>query len=381
MVVSLRRYLVLLFGISNIFLVGFRYYKNFLPALAAIRQLFNFRKKVHNNKSWPKIYLANGKYFISINVPGFPSLAFNKHIKNELTISRPFTNHTGHLQLAVFSITCRCPLKCRHCFEWERINGSEFLSLNQLKKIQQKIEAYGVCLIQYTGGEPMVRINDLIELLKVKSSTIDSWIFSSGYNLTRENAMRLRNAGLTGVVLSLDHWDAKKHNSFRKSDLAFNWVVSAAENVVQANLAFSLSLCATREFVSRDNLFKYLYLAQKLNAGFIQILEPRKVGRFNYEDVSLNSEQVKTIEDFMTEVNNNQEYKKMPAIIFPGYHQRKFGCSGAGHRFIYVDSKGDIHACPFCQEAGGNCLQNELPLLIDKLKIKGCHEFSKVLLS
>lgn len=380
MILALKRYLVLFWGALTIFLVALRCYKSIFKAVTAIRRHAEFRKKVHGHQRYPKYYHANGKYFMSMNIPGFPSVAFDKFIRNELNIFYPYKSQQAHLQLAVFSITSLCPLKCRHCFEWDRINGSELLSVDQLKIIQEKIEDYGVCQIQYTGGEPMVRINDLIELLKHKSESTDSWVFSSGYNLTLANANRLKEAGLTGIVLSLDHWDAAKHNDFRRNDHAFDWAVAAAGNVVEADLALSLSICPTREFVSKENLFKYLQLAHRLKAGFIQILEPRKVGRFKSEDVSLYPEQMKMLEYFMLEVNNNRKYRRMPTVIYPGYHQRILGCAGAGHRYIYVDSAGNIHACPFCQGTTGNCLENDMFGLIERLKTRGCHEFQKVLI-
>lgn len=381
MILALKRYLVIFRGMLTIFLVALKCYKNIFKAFTAIRRHADFRKKVHGHQRYPKYYHANGKYFMSMNIPGFPSVAFNKFIRNELNIFFPYKFQPAHLQLAVFSITSLCPLKCRHCFEWDRLNGSELLSVDQLKIIQKKIEDYGVCQIQYTGGEPMVRINDLIELLKFKSATTDSWVFSSGYNLTLANANQLKEAGLTGIVLSLDHWDAAQHNDFRRNEHAFDWAVAAAGNVVKADLALSLSICPTREFVSKENLFKYLQLAHRLKAGFIQILEPRKVGRFKSEDVSLHPEQVKMLEDFMLEVNNNRKYRRMPTVIYPGYHQRILGCAGAGHRYIYVDSAGNIHACPFCQGTTGNCLGNDMFELIERLKTRGCHEFQKVLIT
>jgi MoaA/NifB/PqqE/SkfB family radical SAM enzyme len=380
MVFSIKRYLVLCFGILNIFLVALICYGNIFKARKGVNRLFTFRKKVHHHEGFPKYYHANGRFFMDMNIPGFPSKAYNKFFRNELNIELPYNNHPGHLMVAVFSVTCRCPLRCRHCYEWDRINGKESLSLDQLKTIQKKIEDYGVCQIQYTGGEPMVRMDDMIELLQAKSPVTDYWMFTSGYNITLSNALKLKKAGLTGIILSLDHWNAKVHNDFRGSERAFDWAVTAAGNIVQADLAFSLSLCPTREFVSRENLFKYLDLACELKAGYIQILEPRKVGHFKSEDVALYPEQVKTLEDFMIEVNNDQKYRKMPTIIFPGYHQRKFGCLAAGYRLIYVDSNGNIHACPFCQGLTGNCLEKALPELIEKIQRKGCHEYSKALI-
>jgi len=375
----LRRLLVMFGGISTIYLLALGCYRNVFKAHKSVMGIFKFREKVNGFQKLPKYYRANGRFFMSMNIPGFPSKAFCQFIRNELNIAAPFNSVHNLLQMAVFSVTSKCPLNCLHCFEWERIHGSEYLSLEQLLQIQHKIESYGVCQIQYTGGEPMVRVNDLIELIKATLPTTDCWIFSSGFNFSLENACRLKKAGLTGVVLSLDHWKANEHNQFRQSDKAFSWVTAAAENIVKANLALSLSLCPTRDFVTRENLFNYLFLAEKLKAGFIQILEPRKAGKYKDLDVSLNQDHLTVLEEFTFEVNNNREYSEMPTIFFPGFHQRKFGCAGAGHRFLYIDSKGNTHACPFCQGSVGSCLDKEFSQLVDDLKSKGCPEFHKTL--
>ena len=94
------------------------------------------------------------------------------------------------------------------------------------------------------------------------------------------------------------------------------------------------------------------------------------------------AENKKTMEkqgvDFVNEMNNHPKYSDMPTILFPGYHQREFGCFGGGDRFLYIDSKGNLNACPFCQESAGSCLDNDLTLLINNLKAKGCPKFPKV---
>ncbi len=61
--------------------------------------------------------------------------------------------------------------------------------------------------------------------------------------------------------------------------------------------------------------------------------------------------------------------------MFPGFGQRQVGCLGAGNRYMYIDSKGDIHACPFCQGAAGNALNDSLEEAIARLKKNGCHMF------
>lgn len=375
MVIDFKRFFWLFFGIFHIYFIAWKKYRNIFRACKSCSRLFNSRKNIFGFKSLPKYYRANGRFYLSLNIPGFPSKAFDQFVVNQLILTLPADNQKPNLQTVVFSVTSKCPLQCLHCFEWERLNGHEYLSLDELLRIQKKIESFGVTQIQYTGGEPMARIDDLTELIKSTQPTTDTWIFTSGFNFSLENALLLKNAGLTGVTISLDHWSSEGHNHFRQSKHAFDWVTTAAQNAVRADLALSLSLCPTKEFVSMDNLFRYLELAHQLKAGFVQILEPRKVGRFIDQEIELDREQVETITDFMLEVNNNRKYKHMPTIVFQGYHQRKTGCFGAGNLFLYVDSMGHIHACPFCQGSAGNCLNEDFSMLVKKLKSIGCHKF------
>ena len=378
MIKSVKRILVLTWAISVICLIALKCYKNLFKAIKGIHGIFVFRKKMNRFNKLPKYYHANKRYFMTMNIPGFPSESFNRFISIELNKSLPFQKDSSDLQLAVLSITSRCPMHCLHCYEWERINGNEYLTLEQLLEIQRRIEKYGVSQIQYSGGEPMIRINELTELIKATLSTTDTWVFSSGYNFKIENVLRLKQAGLTGIVLSLDHWKPEGHNHLRQSDRSFDWVSEAARQIVRADLALSLSLCATRDFVNRENLLNYVVYARNLKAGFIQILEPRKVGHFKNSDVELYPDQINLINDFVNEMNNHPKYSDMPTILFPGYHQREFGCFGGGDRFLYIDSKGNLNACPFCQESAGSCLDNDLTLLINNLKAKGCPKFPKV---
>ena len=42
-------------------------------------------------------------------------------------------------------------------------------------------------------------------------------------------------------------------------------------------------------------------------------------------------------------------------MLYHGYHQNRIGCF-AGSRSIYIDSVGDVHACPFCHTKSYNIL-------------------------
>jgi MoaA/NifB/PqqE/SkfB family radical SAM enzyme len=74
-------------------------------------------------------------------------------------------------------------------------------------------------------------------------------------------------------------------------------------------------------------------------------------------------------------VNSSGKLRNYPVLTYPGYHQRKTGCLGAGNRYFYIDSTGEIHACPFCQGSAGSAVTGQLEPALTLLREKGCREF------
>jgi MoaA/NifB/PqqE/SkfB family radical SAM enzyme len=351
-------------------------YPNPLKARKAIRLLREKRDSFTGTPGTAKFFYANNRFFFNPNVPGCPSLSYNKFITNELNNLLSIKDVHSRLTTSIFSVTRKCPLRCRHCFEWERLDDSESLSIDNLKLILKKLQGYGVSQIQIGGGEPMVRFRDLITLIECAEKGTDFWLLTSGYNLSYEKALQLKKAGLTGVRISLDHWDPGKHNDFRGNQKAFAWATDAARNSRKAGLAMGLAVCLLKENLSEDFLHSYLQFAKSLKASFIMLLEPRETGHFKDEDVRLTEESMKFLDGFYLKVNSEPEFEKYPAVVFPGYHQRRIGCFGAGIRYFYIDSEGSAHACPFCQEKMGNCLEEDLKDIISRIRQRGCFIYS-----
>ena len=67
-----------------------------------------------------------------------------------------------------------------------------------------------------------------------------------------------------------------------------------------------------------------------------------------------------------------------PTMMYHGFHQRRVGCY-SGSRSVYVDSAGDVHACPFCHNKSYNIIDlvrknvSQLPAKENK-----CPQFGKI---
>jgi MoaA/NifB/PqqE/SkfB family radical SAM enzyme len=360
--------------VINILFLIVKILKNPFTGIKTLKRLQKKRGTVQGLQGFKKYIRSGHRYFFSENVPGWPSAAFNGFFRAEMSRAIDQKKRPP-LSTVIFAITSRCRLGCLHCYEWDNISGKDKLTYENLKEIIAKIKEYGVNHIQLSGGEPMERFNDLADLIRFSQESTDMWMLTSGFGLTPEKARELRNAGLTGADISLDHWNEDEHNKSRNSTKSFYWAREAVRNCTKESIATTLSLCAFRSFVTRDNLIKYADLAREWGVGFIRILEPREAGRYKGKDITLGKERTDLLEAFFRDFNTSDKFIDYPIVTYPAYNQRRMGCFGAGNRYLYINSKGEIHACPFCQNSAGNAIHVKIEDAVSVLRSYGCQKY------
>ncbi len=363
----------------HIILIALRIYINPLKVIKVLRDLESLRRKYMGDFPIKKLFKIDGRYYWDMHAPGWPSKAFIKYNEGEMNRIITFRPIEDYLNSMIFAITKKCPLNCQHCYEWGVINQEEKLTLEDLKSIIDLFQSRGKGLaqIQLSGGEPLSRYSDIIELLLAAKPGTDYWLVSSGYNLTPKKAEMLKSAGLCGIAFSLDHFNEADHNAFRGSNQSYHWILEAIKNAHGVNLVVILSLCVTKEFTTEENLMRYAEFAKHLGAAFILLVEPRAVGRYAGKDVFLSVEQEKILEDFYLKVNFDRKYRDLPAVSYHGYHQRRIGCFGGSSRYVYVDTDGNLQTCPFCQKKYGNVLNGSLTEKTSRMKYNGCQPFKQ----
>lgn len=355
----------------NIIVLALYYFKNPIRAFRFYFKIKNKASDYRGSSQVIKYVKADGRYFLSYAAPGFPSMAFNRYILNNFKMEDE-KNDDVTLDVLIFGITKKCGYQCEHCFEWEILNKPETMSRENLLSVIHSFQEFGLSQIQLSGGEPMNRIEDVIYLLQNMKKGSDIWIYTSGYHLTHERSAALKKAGLTGVIVSLDHWVPELHDQFRGKQNAFEWAEKAAANARSNNLVVCLSLCATKEFVSKHNLEQYMELAKRWSISFIQILEPKAVGHFEGKDISLSSDQIALLEDFLIQYNFEKTYRAYPILMYHGFYNRRVSCGGAGRHFVYVDTDGDVNDCPFCKRKAFSALHDDIRANLRKMVLRGC---------
>jgi len=331
-----------------------------------LQRLPKFLSKFKTNK----LVYFNGSIFLDCFAPPWPSVAFNRIVDG---LVRRFTsvdfNWMDFTAALIISITKKCVYRCEHCYAIQTLGTEDILSVQQLLKIAKGFQKLGIGVIAWEGGEPLLRFDELLTLIKSTTPYSDAWIATTAYGLTHEKARNLREAGVSAAIISIDHYDRKKHNEFRRNKSAFDMAVKGVRIFRESGILPNICVCATRNLMEEDGLWKYLELAKKIGVGFIQILDATPSGNYIEKDVLLTNKQINAIKKFHIAVNTDPRYRDYPSISARALLESDdfYGCT-AGNALIYVDSSGNLQACDLLQISFGNVLEEGVDTVYKRMK-------------
>ena len=338
----------------NIFFIAIFWLRNPKKIWKIFFAMLELREKIWGG-NMKKLYRVDGKYYYSIYAAGWPSKTYTAVVKRELQRHTSPNLSAEKPSFIFLAITRKCPMRCEHCFEWDNLNQKESFTKEDLIDTVKLYQKQEVLQIHFSGGEPMVRIKDLLEVISYARKKSECWVLTSGFNMTQENARLLKQAGCKGVVISIDHHIPEMHNLFRGHAASFQNAVQAVHHAKQNGLVTAISVCATKQFLNGGHIMPYIEFAKNIGVQFVQVLEPRNIGHYEGKDVSLEEKHIVLLEKIFKSINHDAAYQNYPTMMYHGFHQRRIGCF-AGSRSVYIDSAGDVHACPFCHTKSYNII-------------------------
>ena len=142
------------------------------------------------------------------------------------------------------SVTDRCNFRCTYCMPreifgpgYQFLDRAEILSYEEITRLARIFIAHGVEKIRLTGGEPLVRkdLDSLIAQLRATPGLRDLTLTTNG-SLLRNQARKLKAAGLERITVSLDSLDDAVFQSMNDSGVPASVVLDGIEAAREAGL-------------------------------------------------------------------------------------------------------------------------------------------------
>lgn len=280
---------------------------------------------------------------------------FNKYI----------TDHNGVATIPrgiILNYSNACNFHCDQCFtESPTCPTKGILSKEILADLADQADQLGMYEILIEGGEPLI-CKDLYEIIQIFGAhRFYMAMTTNGYLLTPEVAKRLKDAGMSRVVISLDSTKPEVHDSYRGMKGAYEHALLALENVKNAGMQPSVNFLVGHYNIDSGEIEEVCDFCEEqgYQMGLV-VATPTGNWRGKYE-VMLTEEDTRYLESL------RGKYRNIWRDIWPPFANKKVDVSGciAVNR-PYINPYGDVMPCSYLHMKLGNILEQPLKEILEK---------------
>ena len=158
------------------------------------------------------------------------------------------------IDYARISITDRCNLYCTYCRpdHEEMLSHEEILRYEEILRVCKILTTLGIDKFKITGGEPLVRkgCSDFIRELK-KTDGVNKVTLTTNAILLSKDLVKLAEAGVDGINISLDFMDHEKYKKITGFD-GYKQVISVINKAVNIGLNIKINVVLTEQTTMED---------------------------------------------------------------------------------------------------------------------------------
>ena len=145
-----------------------------------------------------------------------------------------------------WNTTRTCNLRCVHCYsdsETKAYNGE--LNHEEALKMLDDMAEYGVPILLFSGGEPLMRKRVFELMAYAKKIGVRPTLSTNGTLISRDVARNMKRAGLGYAGISMDGF-GETNDKFRGKAGAFDAMVKGVDNCLAENVKVSLRFTVTQ---------------------------------------------------------------------------------------------------------------------------------------
>jgi AdoMet-dependent heme synthase len=282
--------------------------------------------------------------------------------------------------IAIWEITQACDLACFHCRASARPDRDPMeLSTAEGKNLIDQIAALKVPVFVLTGGDPIKR-PDLFELIgHARSLGVRVSLTPSATPLlTKDIVVRLKDAGLARLAVSMDGASAKTHDAFRGMAGSFARTLDAVRWANEIGLPVQINTTFSRRNIAEIDDIVALMEGLKITLWSVFFLVPTGRGKLNdllsaeeFESVFAKVYKLSRTASFDIKTTEAQHYRRF--LLQQRVAERKLGIDAGseldraadvigraprglndGKGFVFISHKGEVFPSGFLPLAAGN---------------------------
>lgn len=259
--------------------------------------------------------------------------------------------------LILFDPTSACNLKCVGCWASEYKHQLN-LSYEDMDKLITDGKKLGIHFYVLTGGEPLVRKNDLIKLA-AKHWDCGFMVYTNGTLVDQKFCDDLKR--VKNIVLSMSIEGKEEVTDNRRGKGVFQRVMNTMDLLHKNGLVYGTSICYTRancEAVTSDEFMDFLV---EKGVAFSWYFHFMPVGNDSTPELMPTPAQREYMYHRIREIRSYDGGKPIFTLDFQNDGEFVSGCIAGGKYYCHINPNGDVEPCVFVHYSSANI--HEKPLI------------------
>lgn len=161
--------------------------------------------------------------------------------------------------------TYRCNSLCDKCAKLKMKNNQKEMTTQEVKRTIDSLKSLGVSVLDFTGGEPLLR-RDIVELLSYASSSrCMTHLSTNGYLINKKLAEDILLTGIDSINISVDDSISDSvdertgvKGSFSLIDNAIDHLINARKRLKRNVRISAVTVIDERNISNIENIIKYI---------------------------------------------------------------------------------------------------------------------------
>ena len=236
--------------------------------------------------------------------------------------------------------TERCNLKCKGCWAADYEKETD-LDLAIIDRLIGEGKELGMYFFVISGGEPLIRKDDLLTLARKHSDSI-FFIFTNGTLIDHAFAQAAAEAG--NIILALSLEGLEEATDARRGPGVFAKIMKAMDILHEAGALFGFSSTYTRQNVEELTSNKYIDLMVEKGCYFGVFFTYVPVG--GETDLEYMASPKQRAHMFQS-IKHFRSTKPIFLVDFWNDAEAVEGCIAGGRRYLHINATGEVEPCAF----------------------------------
>ncbi|MBQ3904378.1 MAG: radical SAM protein, partial [Eubacterium sp.] len=225
--------------------------------------------------------------------------------------------------------TSACNLKCKGCWAAEYGHKSN-LSLDEMRKLIREAKELGTHFFMFTGGEPLVRKEDVLTLVRENRDCL-FLCFTNGTLIDDKFCEDMKEAGNLTLALSIE--GNKETTDARRGEDTYDKVIEAMRLLKKHKCLFGTSVCYTSQNYKAVTSDEFYDTEIENGAKFAWYFHYMPVGADADTSLLLTPEQREYVYRAIREKRNSKTGKPIFTVDFQNDGEFVGGCIAGGRNY------------------------------------------------